>query len=105
MGWFGSKNKVSINSFSKELTSKMEKRYPVSMDTNEQKVISEKKLTKILEDSFKEGAAFKVEHKLGVFGKAKLINAFKWDLTELGYSKKFIDVAVEGMTVYVSRAR
>lgn len=35
------------------------------------------------------------QRKLGVYKKAKLANAFKWKLNELGYSKKFIERATK----------
>lgn len=33
------------------------------------------------------------EHELGVYKKAKLANIFKWKLTDIGYSKAFVDRA------------
>ena len=33
----------------------------------------------------------------------RLGNAFRWELTELGYSKMFVETATEGLVVYVSR--
>jgi hypothetical protein len=38
-----------------------------------------------------------------MFGKAKLGNEFKWQLKELGYTEKFIDVATEALMVYLTR--
>ena len=35
------------------------------------------------------------EHKLGVYKKAKLANAFRWKLAEVGYSKAFVDAATK----------
>lgn len=35
------------------------------------------------------------QHKLGVYKKAKLANVFKWKLSEIGYSKDFIDMATK----------
>jgi len=35
------------------------------------------------------------QHKLGVYKKAKLGNVFKWKLTELGYSKSFVEQATK----------
>ena len=34
---------------------------------------------------------YREQHKLGVYGKAKLANTFKWKLKELGYSAEFIN--------------
>jgi hypothetical protein len=35
------------------------------------------------------------QHKLGVYKKAKLANVFKWKLTDLGYSKPFVERATK----------
>lgn len=35
------------------------------------------------------------EHKLGVYKKAKLANVFRWKLTEIGYSKGFVDATTK----------
>jgi hypothetical protein len=57
----------------------------------------------VLEETLAKGAEFQREHRLGMFGKAKLANEFKWQLKELGYSEKFIDIATEGLMVYITR--
>jgi hypothetical protein len=95
--------KEDINEFTKDLCKGLTAKYPVLMDVNSQGVVSEKSLSKILEKLFVEAAEFKTRNKLGVLGKAKLINAFKWELKDLGYSEEFIKIAVEGFTVYTSR--
>ncbi|NJK42488.1 MAG: hypothetical protein HC937_01785 [Aquincola sp.] len=38
-------------------------------------------------------------------GKAKLGNAFRWELTELGYRKDFVELATEAVIVYLSRKK
>ena len=35
------------------------------------------------------------EEKLGIYGKAKLGNVFKWKLKELGYSAEFVERATK----------
>ena len=52
---------------------------------------------------FNKAADFKTRNKLGVIGKAKLINAFQWELKDAGYTDKFVKLAVEGITAYTSR--
>ena len=47
--------------------------------------------------------AYKNEHKLGVYKKARLGNTFRWELEALGYSKKLIETATEGLVVYLTR--
>ena len=92
-----------INDFARELADTLAKRYPPSLDANPERKISANRLTKVLEDTFSRAAEFQQEHKLGMFGKAKLGNEFKWQLKELGYTEKFIEVATEGLMVYVTR--
>jgi hypothetical protein len=40
---------------------------------------------------------------LGVYKKARLGNTFRWELEEMGYSEKFIELATEGLIVYITR--
>jgi hypothetical protein len=35
------------------------------------------------------------QHRLGVYRKAKLANVFRWKLTEIGYSKAFVEQATK----------
>ena len=95
--------KSNVGEFASYLVKKVEKKYPVSLDTGKQRKISERKLTKILESVYSEAQKYKEEHNLKVYGKAKLVNEFKWGLKDLGYSEKFIDVVSEGLTVYLSK--
>jgi hypothetical protein len=92
-----------INAFARELADTLAKRYPPSLDANPEKKVSANRLTKVLEDALAKAVEFQREHKLGLFGKAKLGNEFKWQLKELGYTEKFIEVATEGLMVYITR--
>jgi hypothetical protein len=47
----------------------------------------------ILEGLSARAARYHELHKLGIYRKAKLANVFRWRLTELGYSKAFVDDA------------
>jgi hypothetical protein len=92
-----------INEFAKELAANLSKRYPPALDVNPEKKISANRLTKVLEEALQSASEFQRENRLGLLGKAKLGNEFKWQLKELGYSEQFIDVATEGLMVYVTR--
>jgi hypothetical protein len=41
--------------------------------------------------------SFQKEHQLGWIGKARLGNAFRWALTEKGYSKEFVEALTDGV--------
>jgi hypothetical protein len=38
-----------------------------------------------------------------VYRKARLGNTFRWELTDKGYSKPFVEMATEGLIVYITR--
>ncbi len=100
---FGLFSTKHITEFAQTLASTLAKRYPPALDVNPEKRISQARLTKVLEETLAQAVAFQREHKLGMFGKAKLGNEFKWQLKELGYTEKFIEVATEGLMVYITR--
>ncbi len=103
MGLFGSVSGKEVDRFAKKLAEEVSKQYPPALDKGGERTLSEKRLTRILEEVCKQAAAFKEEHKLGVYKKARLGNTFRWELEELGYSKKFIETATEGLVVYLTR--
>ena len=92
-----------INEFAKTLAHALSKRYPPALDINPEKKVSQARLVKVLEETLAKATDFQREQKLGMFGKAKLGNEFRWQLKELGYTEKFIDVATEGLMVYITR--
>lgn len=103
MGLFGSISGKDIDTFAKTLAQDLTKRYPPALDKGNERKISQKRLTTILEDTYTRAVAYKTEHKLGVYKKARLGNTFRWELQDMGYSEKFVELATEGMIVYITR--
>lgn len=103
MALFGSISGKEVDVFAKSLAEDVAKRYPPVLDQGKGRTLSEKRLTTILEDVCNKALAFKNEHKLGVYKKARLGNTFRWELEEMGYTKKFIETATEGLVVYLAR--
>jgi hypothetical protein len=103
MALFGSVSAKQVDEFSRSLAQELTKRYPPALDQGSQHKLSQKRLTTILEDAFSKAADFKAQHKLGVYKKARLGNTFRWELKERGYSAKFVEIATEGLVVYISR--
>jgi len=103
MALFGSVSGKEVDRFAKSLAEEIAKRYPPGLDKGPERTLSDKRVTSILENVCNKAAAFKNEHKLGVYKKARLGNTFRWELEELGYSKKFIETATEGLVVYLTR--
>lgn len=92
-----------ITEFAQTLAGQLAKRYPPALDVSPEKKISHARLTKVLEETLTQAADFKRANRLGLFGKAKLGSEFKWQLKELGYTEKFVEVATEGLMVYITR--
>lgn len=99
--WFGVNKK--IGQFAAGLAEDLAKRYPPEMQAGGQRKISAKGISNILEGQYEKAISFGREHKLGMYRKAKLCNTFKWRLSELGYDKEFVEVATEGLLVYLTR--
>lgn len=103
MGLFGSVSGKQVDEFAKSLAQELAKRYPPALDKGSERKLSQKRLTTILEGTLDKAIEFQGRHKLGVYKKARLGNAFRWELTELGYSDKFVEIATEGLIVYIAR--
>ena len=103
MALFGTVSSKEVDAFAVGLAQDLAKRYPPALDKGSERKISQKRLTSILESTFDRAKEFKVQHKLGVYKKARLGNTFRWELQEMGYSDKFIEVATEGLIVYITR--
>jgi hypothetical protein len=103
MGIFDRFSSKDVDSFAKSLAQEISKRYPPSLDQAKEKKISHNRIARVLEDAFNKAIEFKTEKHLGVYRKARLGNTFRWELTELGYSKPFVEMATEGLVVYITR--
>ena len=100
------KTKVSsseIDQFAKALADKLSKKYPADFEQDPQKKVSEKRLTRIIEDTMHDAVTFRESYKLGWYKRARLGNSFNWELRNLGYSKQFIETVTEALVVYISR--
>src|SRR5688572_13131700 len=95
--------RAPIDSFAKSLAAEVARRYPPELDKEPGKRPSVNRLTRIIEDATQKAVEFQAENRLGWFGKAKLSNAFRWELTSLGYRKDFVEVTTEAMVVHLSR--
>jgi ATP-dependent protease HslVU (ClpYQ) ATPase subunit len=92
-----------VDEFAKELAEMIAKRYPPALEKSPERRVSPNRITKVLEDALDKAGEFASTQRLGMFKKAKLANSFRWELKERGYSDKFIEIATEGVIVYVTR--
>lgn len=99
------KRTSEIQDFALDLANQLAKRYPPALDSQPAKRPSVNRLTRITEDACAKAVEFHATQKLGWLGKARLGNHFRWALSELGYTKEFVDFATEAVVVHISRKR
>lgn len=92
--------KSSIN-FGMKLANDLSELYPVSLDGSTK--VSADRVGRILEKLYLRAQIHRDENHLGYYKRTRLCHAFKWRLTEIGYSKPFIDLATEGLIVYLHK--
>jgi hypothetical protein len=59
----------------------------------------------ILEGLAARAVRYRQEHKLGLYGKAKLGNVFQWKLKELGYSAAFAEGATKELVTRLAAVK
>lgn len=92
-----------VKEFARTLADDLAKRYPPSMESGSERRMSAKGVSNIIEGLCVKAVDFSLQNKLGFYKKAKLGNTFRWELKSLGYSDEFIEVATEGLIVYLTR--
>jgi hypothetical protein len=89
--------------FGQNLAEELSRQYPVALEGSGTAKVSANRVGRILDKLYLKAQLHRDEYKLGYYHKTRLCHAFKWRLTELGYSKTFIDLATEGLVVYLSK--
>ena len=59
-------------------------------------------LARAIDDVCNRASVYRREHKLGMYGKAKLATTFKLELKEIGYSADFIDALTRQLVLKMS---
>jgi hypothetical protein len=102
---FGKKNAV-IDSFADDLVSELAARFPPGKEQQlgGAKAKPARSLGKVAAELIdRKFAAFLSEHRLGVYGKARVLNRIKWQMSERGYSADFTDVTLGELTRVTGR--
>jgi len=70
-------------------------RFPPVVANDPERAVSQERIEEIVEDIF--AAALRVErqHPIGLVGRARIRNALRRELREIGYEEKFVNFAVE----------
>ena len=101
MGLFGFGTTAPIADFAHQLAVDLAKRHPIALEVDQTKKRNPSRLTKAFDSTFNRAINFQLEHKLGIYGKAKLSATFKSELQALGYPDDFVDLATSAMTKFL----
>jgi hypothetical protein len=102
---FGKNNKA-IDAFADELVADFVKRFPIEKekDLGSNKAKPARNLGKAAGELVdRRSADFVFQHKLGVYGKARLLNRVKWQMQEIGYTTEFVDLTLAELTRSIAR--
>ena len=83
-----------IEEFASTLATDLGRRFPPASEKRTDPG-AQHQIKVILEGLGARAVRFQKEQKLGIYKKAKLANVFKWKLTEIGYSKPFVERATK----------
>lgn len=104
-GDFKSARKKSIDEFALKLASDLVQRYPPELETSKPKRRNPERLKKAFDFTFNNAIDFQRQQQLGIYGKARLGNTFKWELKHLGYPDDFIDLTTNALVKFVASQR
>jgi hypothetical protein len=91
-----------VAELAKSLAQDVARRYPPAIANSPANVVSQQRVSDILEEVFARVTNFGPENRLGWYKRARLGSSFRWELNELGYDKKFVDTATEGLILRTS---
>ena len=92
MALFGFLSNPAVQPFAEALATDLNRRFPPASEARTD-TGAKRQLDIILDGLSNRAIRFQQENRLGIYGKAKLGNAFRWKLSEYGYSKDFIEDA------------
>ena len=83
--------------FALQIAEKIERQFPPKSEPLLAKKGAQRRLEGVLQPIMNDIVTFQKEQKLGWIGKARVGNAFRWALTDKGYSKEFVEALTEGV--------
>lgn len=91
-----------IEKFAVTLAENLGNRFPPKSEERSDKGAANQ-LTAICNRLFADARIYRQSLRLGVYGKAKLANTFRWRLKELGYSQGFVQQVTHELVVSIAR--
>jgi len=87
---------TEIEKFASGLAGDLTRRFPQASEKRTD-AGAQNQLKVILQGLGVRASHFRDQQKLGVYGKAKLANVFKWKLKEAGYSDSFVQLVTKDL--------
>jgi hypothetical protein len=103
MNLFGTVSGKQIDEFAAGLARELAQRVPAQASGKASRPSTPQKLFAALDAIYAKASGFADEHKLGVYKKARLANAFRWELIALGYDKPFAEEMTQHLVVQTTR--
>lgn len=94
MAMFSSSKTQDLETFATTLATDLGRRFPPASEARTDKG-AQQQIKVILDGLAARAVRYRDEHKLGVYGKAKIGNVFQWKLKEIGYSAAFCERATK----------
>ena len=79
-------------------------RFPPVIANDPERAVSQMRIQEILDEIFDEALQTEREDQIGFLSKARLKNAFRRELREIGYDEKFVDFATDKLIDRLVRA-
>lgn len=98
MGLFGISG-AQVDEFAKTLAREMTAFLPAAPGPQGP---TPKKIYIACETAFAKALAFRQQHKLGIYKKARLANTFRYELEALGYSAPFADEVSQRLAMHIA---
>lgn len=83
--------------FARAMAQKISLQYPPKNEPKLQMLGGRKRLTGVLESLMNEIMHYQASEQMGWLRKSRFGNEFRWQLTEIGYSKGFVEALTEGV--------
>lgn len=104
MGLFGSASGKQVDAFARTLVDEVYRlRAPEGKSGAGNPGTSLRILEQKVDALFETATSFRVQHKLGIYKKARLANTFRWEMKERGYDDSFIEMITEKLVVAISK--
>lgn len=92
-----------MDTFAKSVAALVTRRFPPVIANNPENTVPPQRVAEILELAFSAAPRFQQENRLGFLGRAKLGDAFKRELREIGYGEGFIGLATAKLIQQLTR--